>query len=81
MEVAKMAQAPQVNYFCCKVCGKLNDLDSGFCDIYHKAYYRAYQEGLRKWMSRKVVLPDYEPSDWEQSFLPFGKGGVHPDER
>jgi hypothetical protein len=61
-----------MNYFRCKVCGKLNDLDSDFCDIYHLRYWLEYHKAFHKWLQRGTPLLDYAPTeDWEQSFLPL----------
>ena len=63
----------------CKVCGKLNDLDSDFCDWYHKRYWIDYHEAFAKWLERDMPLFDFEPEPWEQSFLPLDDPrAIHP---
>lgn len=70
-----------MSYFRCRVCGKLNDLDSDFCDVYHMRYYVEYQKAFRKWIERGTPLLDHvELQEWEFSFLPLDAGGVKPND-
>lgn len=62
-----------MNYFRCRCCGKLNDLDSFYCDIYHKWAYEAYKADMLWWMQRNTPLLDYyHPAEWEYDFSPLG---------
>jgi len=75
-----MAQPLQLNYFRCNVCGKLNDLDAHFCDVYHKRYWVEYHKAFKKWMNRGTpLLDDVQTEEWEQSFLPLeDPRAIHP---
>jgi len=67
-----------MNYFRCKVCNKLNDLDADFCDIYHMRYWVDYQSAFKKWMQRGTPLLDHVSSqEWEFNFTPPHMGGNH----
>ncbi len=68
-----------MNYFHCRVCGKLNDLDSDFCDIYHMRYWVESTTAFHKWLVRGTPLLDYVPSEeWEFNFQPLEQGGALP---
>lgn len=68
-----------MNYFKCKVCGNLCDLDSNFCDVYHQRYWIDYQEAFAKWLERGVPLLDHvELQEWEFNFQPPHMGGLMP---
>ena len=64
-----------MNYFRCRVCGKLNADDGFFCDAHHATAWRGQKQNLEAWLKRTQHVPDYEfPSviqDWEFDFNPL----------
>ena len=64
----------QHNYFRCQTCGRLCDLDSNYCDVYHKWAHEAYKADFKQWLYRGVPLLDYVVTqEWEHDFSPIGE--------